>query len=290
MLWCFWIGYTRLRQPQKKKLLVFSACLTLDSAIKTPASCHTTNQWLLDIFNSFKAHPNPPNKQPKEKKTTTQKQSTLFNNIIPSSESSPPKKISPNPPKQPNMSLKMGCIIWPLNRENDPRDFKGGYRSPRSPSISPRPHCSLHHNPPSPTSKPGPPRSAPPAPCRCPWSPPRLCRASAAPWKRRHRSESRPRSPHYHPLRAGRWVFKGNIPQKKNSGWNSIRGFPKKNRKKDKMKSPFRCGSPFEQVLMRFGAANFVGNKEGTSTTTFQMAKGARHVANQKINVFGGHP
>ena len=99
-----------------------------------------------------------------KKKTTTQKQSTLFNNIIPSSESSPPKEISPNPPKQPNMSLKMGCIIWPLNRENDPRDFKGGYRSP----SSPRPHCSLHHTPPSPTSKPGPPRSAPPAPCRCP--------------------------------------------------------------------------------------------------------------------------
>lgn len=112
MLWCFWIGYTRLRQPQKKQL-VFSACLTLDSAIKTPASCHTTNQWLLDIFNSFKAHPNPPDKQPKEKKATTQKQSTLFNNIIPSSESSPPKKISPNPPKQPNMSLKMG--IYHMN-------------------------------------------------------------------------------------------------------------------------------------------------------------------------------
>lgn len=58
------------------------------------------------------------------------------------------------------------------------------------------------------------------------------------------------------------------------------------------MKSPFRCGSPFEQVLMRLGAANFVGNKEGTSTTTFQMAMGAHHVAlaKQKINVFGGHP
>ena len=58
------------------------------------------------------------------------------------------------------------------------------------------------------------------------------------------------------------------------------------------MKSPFRCGSPFEQVLMRFRAANFVGNKEGTSTTTFQMAMSAHHVAlaNQKMNVFGGHP
>lgn len=43
---------------------------------------------------------------------------------------------------------------------------------------------------------------------------------------------------------------------------------------------------------MRLGAANFVGNKEGTSTTTFQMAMGAHHVAlaKQKINVFGGHP
>ena len=242
MLWCFWIGYTRLRQPQKKQL-VFSACLTLDSAIKTPASCHTTNQWLLDIFNSFKAHPNPPDKQPKEKKTTTQKQSTLFNNIIPSSESSPPKEISPNPPKQPNMSLKMGCIIWPLNRENDPRDFKGGYRSP----SSPRPHCSLHHNPPSPTSKPGPPRSAPPAPCRCPWSPPRLCRASAAPWKRRHRSESRPRSPHYHPLRAGRWAFKGNIPKKKTQVEIQSEDSPKKIEKRIKWKALFDVEVPLSK-------------------------------------------
>ena len=71
------------------------------------------------------------NKLKGKKKTTTQKQSTLFNNIIPSSESSPPKEISPNPPKQPNMSLKMGCIMWPLNREQwSTGFFSGGYRSP----------------------------------------------------------------------------------------------------------------------------------------------------------------